>query len=430
MTLATIRGALPLAAALLMGSVQAAELNVVINQSPWLDGFRKTAEQYEKETGNKISLSISPYSGLLEKVRNSLRSPTGQYDLVMMDSHWLAEIYSGGFLKPIKAIDPNFKLDPAVVDFDQTLFWDSKRSLFRRDSGELMGLPITGNVQFMYYRTDLYTVNGLKAPKTWDDLRSNTAKLKGKVEYPFLILGQRDGAFYRAMPFMMSAGGGLFKNARDGDYTITVNSPQSLVGLKAYIELAKTSHPNPGSVTLSDISQLISTGKAAQTIEVAALWGAVNDPNSSAAAGKLGVTPVPAMPGGRPMNSSGHWVGGVPNNVDPAKQKLALNFMNWLLTKDHQVALFVNGSVPVRSDLVGTAPDPKGVLPALSQAIKEAVLITPVKEGAQIYRVMGLYINQALVGEKTPEQALNAGAREVYDIMQKGGYKTIIGKDL
>jgi multiple sugar transport system substrate-binding protein len=422
--------AIPTIMALLVGSVHAGEINVAINQSPWLDGFRKTTQEYEKETGNKVTLSVSPYDGLLEKIRNSLRSPKGQFDLVILDAHWLAEVYAGGFLTPINKIDPGFKLDPAVLDFDQTLYWDNAHALFQRASGELMGLPITGNVELMYYRKDLYAANGLKVPTTWEELRKNTEKLKGKVEYPLVIWGQRDGALARAMPFMMSAGGGIFKDPRNGNYGVIFNTKESLEGLKAYIEFAKSSFPNPGSLTLSDISQLISTGKAAQTIEVAALWGAVNNPDSSIVAGKMGVAPVPGKVAGKPLNSSGHWVGGVPKNVDQKEQKEALNFMIWLLRKNNQVALFENGSIPVRSDLVGAANDPGGVLPALSESIKYSSLITPVKESAQIYSLLGAYINQALIGETTPEKALNAGAKDVYELMKRAGYKTSIGPDL
>lgn len=419
-----------LIATALQGAALAAELRVAINQSPWLDGFSKTAQAFEKQTGHKVVLSITPYFGLLEKIRNSVRSDSGQYDLVLMDSIWLAEIYGGGFLTPITKVNPAFKLDPAVVDFGQSLYWDSKRALFRKDSGDMLGLPITGNVQLMYYRKDLFDAAGLKAPKTWDDLRAASDALKGKVEYPYVTAGVRELALNRAVPYLMSAGGGVFKNARDGDYTIVFNAPGSLDGLKAYIDILKRSHPNPGANTIANVSQLISTGKAAMTTEVAALWGAINNPNNSVAAGKLAVTTHPIKPGGLSISSSTAWVGGIPKNAPPDSQKLALEFMTWLLKKENQAALFENGSIPARTDLVGTAKDPYNVLPALSVAFGQAEQVTPVKEGAQIYNVLGLHINRALTGERTPEQALNEGARELYDLMKAAGYKTALGKDL
>jgi ABC-type glycerol-3-phosphate transport system substrate-binding protein len=70
------------------------------------------------------------------------------------------------------------------------------------------------------------------------------------------------------------------------------------------------------------------------------------------------------------------------------------------------------------------------VLPALSVAFGQAEQVTPVKEGAQIYNVLGLHINRALTGERTPEQALNEGAKELHELMKAAGYKTALGKDL
>lgn len=418
------------AAAALHTAAVAAELRVAINQSPWLDGFSKTVQAFEKQTGHKVVLSISPYFGLLEKIRNSVRGGSGQYDLVLMDSIWLAEIYGGGFLAPIKSIDPSFRLDPAVADFGDSLYWDAKRALFREDTGDMLGLPITGNVQLVYYRKDLFDAAGLKAPRTWDDLRAASVALKDKVDYPYVTAGVRELALNRAVPFLMSAGGGVFKNARDGDYTVIFNTPESLDGLKSYIELVKRSHPNPGANTIANVSQLISTGKSAMTTEVAALWGAINNPNNSLAAGKLGVAPHPIKAGGLSKSSSTVWVGGIPKNAPPASQKLALAFMTWLLQKENQAALFENGSIPVRTDLIGVAKDPDSVLPALSAAFGQAEMVTPVKEGAQIYNLLGLHINRALTGERTPEQALNEGAKELYELMKAAGYKTAVGKDL
>ena len=353
-----------------------------------------------------------------------------EYDLVLMDSIWLAEVYGGGFLTPITKVNPGFKLDPAVADFGDSLYWDAKRSLFRQDSGDMLGLPITGNVQLLYYRKDMFDAAGLKAPRTWDDVRAASDALKGKVEYPYVTAGVRELALNRAVPYLMSAGGGVFKNPGDGDYTIIFNSKESLEGLKAYMDLVKRSHPNPGANTIANVSQLISTGKSAMTTEVAALWGAINNPNNSIAAGKLAVAPHPIKAGGIARSSSTAWVGGIPKNVSSEQQKLSLEFMTWLLKKENQAALFENGSVPVRTDLVGAAKDPHNVLPALSAAFVEAEQVTPVKEGAQIYNVLGLHINRALTGERTPEQALNEGAKELHELMKAAGYKTAVGKDL
>jgi multiple sugar transport system substrate-binding protein len=101
-----------------------APITIVINQSPWFESFRKTVELYEKETGNKVELDVNPFAGSLEKQRNSVRAAKGQYDLLIMNSGWFAEMYFGGFVEPIHDIDPSFKLDPEVYTLGDTVYFD------------------------------------------------------------------------------------------------------------------------------------------------------------------------------------------------------------------------------------------------------------------------------------------------------------------
>src|SRR5258707_11332850 len=91
-----------------------APITIVINQSPWFESFRKTVELYEKETGNKVELDVNPFAGSLEKQRNSVRASKGQYDLLIMNSGWFAEMYFGGFVEAITDVDPGFKLDKDI----------------------------------------------------------------------------------------------------------------------------------------------------------------------------------------------------------------------------------------------------------------------------------------------------------------------------
>ena len=47
-----------------------------------------------------------------------------------------------------------------------------------------------------------------------------------------------------------------------------------------------------------------------------------------------------------------------------------------------------------------------------------------VPEGAQIVAIIELKLNQAITGELSTAAALNTAAREIEDVMTKGGYKT------
>ncbi|MBK7474397.1 MAG: extracellular solute-binding protein [Betaproteobacteria bacterium] len=154
-----------------------APITIVINQSPWFGGFSKAVEAYEKQTGNKVTLDVNPFAGSAEKQRNSVRSSQGQFDILVMNSTWLAEFYHGGFLTPLGDIDPAFKLDPQVLSYDDTAYWDAKTKTNSAKTGALYGVPLNGNIQLLFYRADLYQQHGLKVPETWDQLLANAQKL-------------------------------------------------------------------------------------------------------------------------------------------------------------------------------------------------------------------------------------------------------------
>src|SRR5215218_4912051 len=153
-----------------------APITIVINQSPLFDSFRKTVELCEKESGNKVELDVNPFGGSLEKQRNSVRASQGQYDLLIMNSGWFAEMYFGGFVEAISDIDPGFKLDPEVYTLGDTVYFDPGKKTMT-PAGKLMSMPISPLIPVLYYRGDLYREAGLKTPELFSELEANARKL-------------------------------------------------------------------------------------------------------------------------------------------------------------------------------------------------------------------------------------------------------------
>ena len=188
-------------------------VTIVINQSPWFAAFSATVDAYEKATGNKVVLDVNPFAGSAEKQRASVRAKEGQFDLLVMNSSWLAEFYHGGFLTPLNDIDPAFRADPQLVNYDDTGYWDAKSRTNNSKTGVLYGIPLNGNIQVLYYRSDLYQKAGLKVPQTWDELVANAAKLNDPPNvYGMVQRGARSASdiSYDWMPYLHSRNGAIF----------------------------------------------------------------------------------------------------------------------------------------------------------------------------------------------------------------------------
>jgi hypothetical protein len=184
-------------------------ITVNINQSPWFDGFRKLVELYETETGNAVKLNVNPYLGSLEASRNSVRASEGFAHLVVVDNNWVVEFYAGGFLTPLTDLDPRFKLEDGVNTYDDTIFWDSRARTFNRKTGKLLGVPINGNVEVVFYREDLYKEKGLKVPDTWDELMANAKALHDPPRrYGIVHYDDRNFVASNFVAYNFSFGGG------------------------------------------------------------------------------------------------------------------------------------------------------------------------------------------------------------------------------
>src|SRR5258705_3449560 len=102
-------------------------ITILINSSPWYAGFEKTVELYEKQTGNKVKLDVTPYGGMLEKAPNAVRGAKSPYDLVNLDTQWTIEFYEGGFLTPLKDVDASFDLPKEVLTYGDSGYWNADK---------------------------------------------------------------------------------------------------------------------------------------------------------------------------------------------------------------------------------------------------------------------------------------------------------------
>ena len=411
-------------------------ITILAPSTPWLPAFTKMVESYEAQTGNKIKLDVNPQPGVLDKARNDLRGGGGTYDVVLLDTQWTIEMYEGGFLAPFKDIDPSFDPPKEVLTYDDSGYWNEQKRWRTAKGGKLMAFTVLGNVPVWYYRVDALKEAGVQPPKTVQDILDSCAKLsKPPTTYGAVVRAERgNGIRYDWMQWMVSRGGTVVKDPENGDYTVTFNSAQNKAALDQFIELTrKCGVPNPGSIGQGDVIQLLATGKALQGQLVVAAWGNLQDPKKSAVVGKLDAVPIPRAVEGKYGTVIGNWNYAIPKGANPARKKAALAFAKWFMTYDAQYAFAKAGGIPNRSDVLASdlAKDPAmRWMPAYLESMKTARQELGYQEGPQVEQVIGLRLNQAVIGELSSAKALNLAAREIKDIFEKNGRKTGLGAPL
>jgi multiple sugar transport system substrate-binding protein len=410
-------------------------ITIVINESPWFDGFEKTVELYQKESGNQVRLDVNPFAGSLEKQRTAVRSGQSPFDILVINGGYFIEMYMGGFLRPLAEIDSAFKLDPAIYTFDDSVYWDPAAKRIDPKS-QLMTVPINPFFPLLEYRRDLYQAKSLKVPETWDELLANAKALHDPPRMYGIVQRGARGAFdvtYDVLPYLWSHGGDIFADQKGGDFTVTINSEKTLAGIETYLRLAREAgHPHTAGQTQATVIQSMATGHAAHIVSnpVVAQY---DDPDQSAVVDKVGFAVPPHAPGYTTAPPLGHWLGGIPRNIPAERQKAALAFLGWFQTEAAQTAYAKNGSPPVSRAVLESAlarEDRFRWMPAFAAALPHARLSFVIPESSQVLAVTELGFNQVIAGDLKPVPALNSMAAQIADVMTKAGYKAPVLPDL
>ncbi len=403
-------------------------ITILINDSPWFPGFEKLVSYYEEQTGNEVNLDVTPFPGMLDKTTNSVTGEESEHDILNLNEGWYSTFCDGGFITPIHDIDPDFELDPAVIEYDYSTRWNHEKHWSTAD-GVLYNLPINGNIQLFYYREDLYEEAGMAPPETWDDVEAAAKKYYKENEfYGYCIQGQKavSSVTWSFFPHLRGFGGDFFANPPD-DWTVTINNDNAKKALELFLGLGRQyAPPNVADVAQSDLIQLMITDKLVQSIIVVAAWPNMDNPEKSLVVDKVSTTVIPKpATGGDHATTSGIWVMGIPKNLPDKRKQAGLTFLKWALTFEAQLEYTKFGAVPVRQDVFDSDLGQQREYRWMKSMADSTPYIHPsmkFPESPQILEISELRLNQAVADELDGEEALNIIAEGVFEIMEKAGY--------
>lgn len=128
-----------------------------------VEPIARRAAEIAARTGAQIRITRVPFRDLYRTALDDLRDQGQKYHVIVFPAQWLADFAAPGFLED---------LSPRVAA-DQALAWDDIAAFFRDTSATYAGrsysIPLDGDFQLVYYRTDVLEEAGLAPPRTWDD---------------------------------------------------------------------------------------------------------------------------------------------------------------------------------------------------------------------------------------------------------------------
>ena len=358
-------------------------VNVVTFTGPQIaEPLQRRAPDFEKLTGAKINVITVPFSDLYNKLLTDFATGTNSYDATVFAPQWLVDFAAPGYFEDLTN----------TVKADKDLQWDDIMPFFRNFSavynGKIYTVPLDGDLQMVYYRSDLFKSAGLQPPKTWDDYLAAAKQFNGKdlagdgkPGYGSCIAKKRNAQSYW---MITSIAGGFMqtKGTRQGVFFDTstmkplVNNDGFKRALEIYKETGKYGPPDEINLDVGDTRTLFVTGRCALSID----WGDIGtlavDKTQSKVMDKVGAVMIPgtkevldrasgklvpcdaktcpyAADGANhgPFAAFGGWSGAI-NHAKDAKVKAAafafLAYMSAPAQSDIDVTIGVTGFNPYR----------------------------------------------------------------------------------
>lgn len=251
-------------------------LNVLTFTGPQIaEPLQRRAPDFTKMTGAKINVITVPFSDLYQKMLTDFATGTNSYDAMVFDPQWMVDFIEPGYLETLTD----------KVKSDAQIDWNGIAPFFRDFSatykGNVYTIPLDGDFQMVYYRSDLLEKYGLKPPVTWDDYLNIAKTLNGKdfmgdgkPGYGSCIAKKRNAQSYWmvtsvAAGFIQTQGtsqGAFF----DADtMKPLVNNDAFKKALAVYKETTKYGPPDEINLDVGDTRGLFSAGRCALSID----WG-------------------------------------------------------------------------------------------------------------------------------------------------------------
>lgn len=261
--------------------------------------LQRRAPEFEAKTGAKIKIVTVPFSDLYQQILTDATTGTNSYQGWVFAPQWLADFVPAGIVESLND----------AVKASKDIEWADISPFFRNFSatygGKIYTIPLDGDFQMVYYRTDVLQKLGLKPPQTWDDY-INIAKAAqgkdwnadGKPDYGSCIAKKRNAQSYW---MFTSIAGSLIQSlgTKQGAFFDTttmkplVKNDAFAEALRIYKETTKYAPPDEINLDVGDTRGLFSSGRCALSID----WGDIGplsvDPKTSKVKDKVGAIILP-----------------------------------------------------------------------------------------------------------------------------------------
>jgi len=355
----------------------------------------------------KVTLDFVAYEALHDKTVAA--APAGTYDVVLIDVIWPAEFGTKKIIADVSSKWPASWKEQMLGGAVATPQYQSK----------FYGVPWILDTKYLFFNAAHLAKAKVDAAQldTWDGVLKAARALKssGVTKYPLIWSWQQAEALICDYATLLGAFGGTFLDAAGKPAFQNGGGVQALEFMHQSITDGLTNPTSTQSLE-EDVRRVFSAGQASMAMNWTYMFGMANDPKESQVAGHVEVLQTPSGPGGRPgVNGSM----ALALSAESKNQDAAWKYITYLTSQPVQNK-FALSSLPVWKssyddpEVVKTNP---AVVKQAKKQLADLILRPQVKNYNAISQVLQTEIQNALLGKKPAQQALNDAAEKTAPLL-------------
>lgn len=294
-------------------------VNVLAVKSSQFEAHEARLAEFEEATGIDVVYDYVPFPNMKEALTTEMVAG-GDYDVVSVMDQWVTSLQM--LMAPIGP-----EMEAQGTDLSDFPAAHMRHGML---NGELIGLPVRGHVQLLFYRKDLLEAAGVSAPQTWDEMVTAAKAIQGSSDAAGIALpyGKLNGQNLMVwMNLLWGKGGDLF----DADGTPIFNSEAGVAATETYVNYLAEEIVPAGSAVFVE-QDAVNSFKQGNSAMLPVWWwvrSQLTDPEQSTLTPEqVGFTALPSVAGADRTTFTNTWIFGVTAESD--NKDAAAEFLGWL----------------------------------------------------------------------------------------------------
>lgn len=391
---------------------------ISMKQAGWTpEEYDQIIAEFEEDNPEiEVELTLVGYDALHDKLITSISGANPAYDVVLIDDIWYAQFAEAGWL-----LDVTDRVSSAMNDDVYDKAWEVVRY-----NDRLYGLPWLLDLEYFFYNEQILNEAGIEnPPKTWEEVVEQSKIIKGKgiVEYPMVWSWAQIEALICDWVTLLKGNNGEFFDENNKPSFNNEKGIETLTWMKETIDSGLT---NPASLSANEeeVRRIFSQGNAAFTINWVYMYELLNNPDESNIVGQTRLALIPVFEDAKTEGiESASITGSMGFSVtkNSPNKDVAYNLIEFMTSKDiqkryadHVTPMYK--SVMKQEEIIEMHPE---TFKMFDKQFPYIYSRPKVPYYTEVSRALQTSIQNALVGNVSPEEALDNAAEEVEKIQER-----------